>query len=135
MSFISGAGTTVGVDWAGGASYATINQCTSIKPPGLANEPVQTTHLTSDWHSRIASIPDGGELSFTIEFDGDDAGHIALATNLALGTIGTWLVTLSSGKLISHSGLLTKFEPQDHQIDNVSMWDATVQVTGAVTIA
>ena len=135
MSYVAGKGTTVGVDWAGGSSYTTVAQVTTIKPPGVTNEPVETTHLSSTWKTRIATIPDGGELSFTVEYDGADSGHIALSTNCALGTIGTWLVTLSDGTAITHAGILTKFEPQDHQVDNISMWDATVQVTGAITIA
>lgn len=136
MAFTPGAGTTIGVDWAGGSSYSTIAQCTNIKPPGLANEPVETTHLTSTWKTRIATIPDGGETTFTVEYDPADTGHQDIADNLAAGTEATWLITLADAGAaqITFAGLVTKFEPQDHQVDNVSMWDCTVQVTGPVTI-
>lgn len=136
MGYTPGKGTTVGVDWAGGTSFSTIAQVTSIKPPGVENPPVETTHLTSTWRERIATIPDGGELTFTVEYDPADSGHQALLTNCALGTIGNWKVTLTDAgdAEVTHLGLLTKFEPQDLQVDNIFLYDATVQVTGAVTI-
>ena len=57
-------------------------------------------------------------------------------TNAALGTIGNFLVTLADAGAaeVTHLGILTKFEPQAVQVENIFMYDATVQVTGPVTI-
>lgn len=130
MAYTPGKGTTLSL--AGTA----IAQVVNVTPPNMTMGTTETTHLTSSWKTYLANIPDGGEVSLTVEYDSAAATHAALWTDFQAGTAGTYLVTFTDtgATTIGFTAIITNFAWDEVVVDGVVTAKFTVKVTGAVTI-
>ena len=114
----------------------TIAEVTRITGPGLALETVDITALDSTWRERLATILDGGEVTFDLAYDPDDSDHVQVRDDLLSKTKSTWHVYINSGggaEDWSFEAYVTGFELSAGQGEALTA-SVTLTVTGAVTI-
>ncbi|MFO8014746.1 MAG: phage tail tube protein [Phycisphaerae bacterium] len=113
-----------------------IADVTRITGPGLALETADISALDSDWRERLATILDGGEVTFDLAYDPDDADHVQIVSDLTAKTKTTWHVYLDAGggaEDWSFEAYVTGFEPTGSAGEALTA-SATLSVDGAVTI-
>ena len=59
-------------------SFASIGNVTGFNGPGGAASVIDTTNLASTAHEKLMGLPDEGQLTMDINYDPDNASHIAL---------------------------------------------------------
>lgn len=127
------------------ASYGTVLQkggvpiaeVTDIQGPGLALRTAEVTpHDGDGWSELIGTIKDGGDVTFTLNFLPDLAGHIALVTALTARTVDVYRIiwTDTSGTIWEFSGLVTACPPAA-PVDGALTAAVTIKVTGAPDFA
>lgn len=90
-------GTVVKVDFAGGAAYTAIGQITSdISIVSPSRGVITVTAHDDSWATKIAGIPDAGQVSFTVSFDPAIAIHEDFVTEFDADacTLPTWEITM-----------------------------------------
>lgn len=134
MAYTPGKGTDLQLSIA--SVYTSIAQVVSVTPPQMEVGASETTHLLSEWREYIATIPDGGELTFNIEWDAAASTHGTLFSKFKDGESGEWKVILNDAgdTVVAFAGCITNFSPSELTVDNVSMAALTVKVSGEVTI-
>ena len=113
-----------------------IADVTRITGPGLALETVDITALDSTWRERLATILDGGEVTFDLAYDPDDSDHVQVRDDLLNKTKSTWHVYIDAGggaEDWSFEAYVTGFELSAGQGEALTA-SVTLTVTGAVTI-
>src|SRR5690554_2731350 len=93
----------------------TIGQVASISPPGPTRETVDVEDLNpaDEFKKKLIGLIDGGDMSFTINFDPEDTGHQACEAALYSGVEQTCKIKYPSGKGYTFSGYVTGFAPQE----------------------
>ena len=137
MAYIIGAGTTLSrLTTPSPAAYTAIPQVREITPPALEMGTAETTHLTSSAREHVATIPDPGEVSFTLEWDPDNAQHAALWTSFGAKTMETWRITMTdtTPTKIDFQGIIKNFGVDNLDVDAVATIPVTIQVSGMPTI-
>lgn len=114
----------------------TIAQLRSVTPLASEMGTVETTDITSTSRTFIATVFDGGTLTFRIRYDPAQATHAQLNTDHQAGTMGTWLVTLADAgaATIAFTALITGLGIQELTIDNIAECDVTLKLSAGVTI-
>ncbi len=135
MAYLIGAGTVLSRRTATSpVAYTAITQVKDITPPPLEMGTVETTHLASSAREFMATIPDGGEVTFNLEYDPADTQHIALYTSFGAKTIETWRIDLPGTAVnIDFTGFITKFGIDQVSVDTVNTIPCTIRVTGLPT--
>lgn len=90
-------GTIVKVDFAGGSSYTAIGQITSdISVVSMSRGVITVTAHDDTWATKLAGIPDAGQVSFTVSFDPSSAIHEDFVTEFDADacTLPTWEITM-----------------------------------------
>lgn len=132
-------GTILSVDKLGtGVTFTTIDQVLSIDGPSNEVGSAETTHLLSARKTYRPTLPDGGELSFELEYDpSDTAGHAYLRGLADAPAILTWRVSYPTSPVIhdTFEGFLTKFGTSAGGPEENLTASATIKVTGAVVTA
>jgi hypothetical protein len=144
-------GTTLAVNMAGTGtgtgtgSMLVIGQILSIDGPSSEVGQVETTHLLSTWKNYRATLPDGGEVSFEIEFDPTDTatgtaagGHGALKTLAATGGVPAtkgWQITYPTTPATTETfnGFLTKLGRSAGGPEEVLKASASIKIDGVVS--
>jgi predicted secreted protein len=88
----------------------TIDEVNSIKPPGISNEDVEVTHLTSAGRRKefTAGMIDAEELDFTVNYIPGNASHELLITTAQAGTAVTWQIIMpDTAETIEFDGILS----------------------------
>lgn len=118
------------------ATPTTVVQMVNVTSPQMENPEIDTTVLSDSWRTFIASIPDGGEVTLTMNYDASQATHAQLTTNFAAGTSGTWKITFTDpgAATIEFAGPITAFAWGEAAVDNLITASVTIKVTGSVTI-
>lgn len=134
MAFTPGKGTQLQLSIA--SVYTAIAQVVGITPPSMDMGTTETTHLLSTWREFIGTIPDGGEIQFTVEYDAANATHAAIWAKFVVGAIELWKVVFTDlgNAEVGFSGIITGFHFDEVVIDNVATVQITVKISGAVTI-
>lgn len=91
-------GTTLKVDKTGGTNpTTTVGQIVSIDGPSAEVGQVETTNLSSAQKTYRPTLPDGGDVSFEVEYDPTDTGgsgaHGFLKTISQTPAVYTWQVS------------------------------------------
>lgn len=60
------------------SSFSQLNNVTGFKGPGGAAAVIDITNLLSVAKEKMMGLPDEGQFTIDVNFDPDDAGHIAL---------------------------------------------------------
>lgn len=130
MANTPGKGTTCTV---GGTN---ITQLVNVTAPQMENPEIDTTVLSDTWRTFIASIPDGGEMTLTLNYDASTTVHGTLTTNFAAGTSSAWIITFADTNTatVAFNGPITAFAWGEAAVDNLITATVTVKVTGSVTI-
>ena len=115
----------------------TIGQVASITPPGPTRETVDVEDLnpTDEFKKKLIGLIDGGDMSFTINFNPEDTGHQACEAALYSGTEQTCKIKYSSGKGYTFKGYVTGFAPQEITAGDVMQAEVTIAVTSKPTYA
>lgn len=128
MSKIKGLSTTISV------SDVTIAYVYSISGPGTTVGTVESTDLSDTWRSYLPTVTDGGEVSFEIHYDPDQATHTTLNALLGTPAIEDWDITFADTSTISFDGILTGFEKSGMEVDGIVTASITIKVDGEVTV-
>lgn len=89
-------GTAIQRDSDGAGAYVTIGEVTNFSGPGEAAGQIDVTHFDSAAREFISdALPDGGEVTFDVNFVGSDAQQQGLRTDLRAGTVRNFKVILN----------------------------------------
>lgn len=118
------------------ATPTTIAQLRRITPLNDEMGTVETTDITSTWRTFIATVNDGGSVTFTVRLDFGETTHAQLRTSKAAGTLETWLVTLadSGAATIGFTAIITNLAISELAVDNIAELDVTLKISSTVTI-
>ena len=113
----------------------TIGQVASISPPGPTRETVDVEDLNpaDEFKKKLIGLIDGGDMSFTINFNPEDTGHQACEAALYSGVEQTCKIKYPSGKGYTFSGYVTGFAPQEITAGDVMQAEVTIAVTSKPT--
>ncbi len=134
MAYTPGKGTELKLSIA--SVFTALAAVVNVTPPSMEMGTVETTHLASTWREFLSTIPDGGEVAFTIEYDPGATTHASLWTAFQGGALEGWQVVFNDAgdAVVAFSGILTKFNFDEVAVDNVVTASLTVKISGAVTI-
>ncbi|WP_165068272.1 phage tail tube protein [Paludisphaera rhizosphaerae] len=135
MSIYIGQGTTLSVAKVAG-TYTALGQITSIDGPSSSVGSIETTNLSSTRKTYRPGIPDGGEISATIQMDPADANQVYLAGLADAPVVKSWQVSFPTtpATLFTVDGFLTDFSPSAGGVEDVTEVSVTIKCTGAVVI-
>lgn len=133
---------TLGWDHLGGTAYDTVGQVKDIGGPTISRDTIEVTDrdVSNNYKIFWGGYADGGELTFTLNWDPQDAVHIDTAgTGLLTDfedqdntTLAAWELQMSiSGGTATwvFDGVLSGFELSEPETDVITA-DATVKVSG-----
>lgn len=129
-------GTTLSVDKTGGGTYTTLADIVSFDGPSNSVGKVETTNLSSPRKTYRPGLPDGGDLSFDLQFDPADTTHTYLRSLADTPAVLTWQVsypTLPKATLDTFEGFLTEFKPGGGGAEELITASVTIAITGAIT--
>lgn len=134
MANTPGKGTVLQISIA--SVFTTIVQGVEIVAPAMENPQIDATILTDTWRNFIASIPDGGEVTFKGNFDPAGTTHQKLMTDFTAGAVGSYKILLADpgAAEIAFSALIVNQNIGSATVDSLVMIEVTLKVTGAVTI-
>lgn len=141
--YVPGLATTLSITPKSG-TLTSIGQLVSIKPASPEKEEIDTSHLGSTAMEYLLSIPDNGELEFTVEWDANNAGHQALWTNFTDtsptdAAAALWTITFNdkvttAGTTVTFNGAVKSFPWDEIELKKVVTVSITVRITGPITI-
>ena len=122
----------------GPETFSSVAEVKDIKPYKLKAETKETTHHGSPggWRTFKATLIEGGECTFKINFDPDDVTH-SFATGLAADLINrqqrNYQIVLpdTSNSTYQFAALVTQFDP-DGPVEGILETDVTLKITGPV---
>lgn len=106
----------------------------------LATPEVTNHSSTSGWREYVAGLKDGGEVTFTINYDPAGATHMNASGGLLYlldqGSSGSFSLTFpdSGATAWSFTAFVTAFDP-GLPVDGVMEGSVTLKITGAPTLA
>lgn len=124
--------------------FTKVAQVKDIAGPSMSRDTIDVTNHQSPagYAEFLASIADGGEITFTIEYDPEDASHdqtTGLLYLMGITTRRNWrlifpIVAINPGEYVgySFSGLVTGFSPNAPVKGSLTA-DVTIKVAGAIT--
>lgn len=147
-----GAGTTLSITpatafSAGTYTYGTLTplgNVVKIKPSSPDCDEIDASNLADAWAETLLSIPDAGELEFTINYDAADAGHEALWTNFTntnpiLKAGAKWTVTFNdvlttTATTVVMTGGVKSFPFDEIDLKKLVTVPIVVRLTGQIII-
>lgn len=120
-------------------TFAAVAEVKDIKPFKLKAETKETTHHGSagGWRTFKATLIEGGECTFKINFLPDDTTHnfsAGLAADLMNRQQRNYQIILPDTTTSGYqfAAIVTQFDP-DGPVDGLLETDVTLKITGAVT--
>jgi hypothetical protein len=119
-----------------GTTYTTIAQRLSLDGPEMEVGTVETTHLDSAAKTFRATLPDGGEMSGTLEYDPQDAGHVVLFNLIWSPTPNgdLWNLVFSDNSIANFTGILTGFKPTGMEVEERLQAEFKIKVSGVIVL-
>jgi hypothetical protein len=107
-----------------------IAQVSGIAPPGPTRETVDVEDLnpTDEFKKKLLGLIDGGECSFTLNFDPENSTHQACEAALYSGAEQTCKIKYRSGKGYTFKGYVIGFAPQEITSGDVMQAEVTILV-------
>lgn len=124
-------------------TYANIAQVLDISGPGVQADQIQVSHRDSTWRKYLPGLVDGGEVSFDIAFDPNDASHDpTVTTSMYADCInqkaGNYKLTFPGAGTATTTCILnafvTKFETSE-PVEDALTASITLKINGALTWA
>lgn len=121
-------------DGAGPEVFSTIAEVNDISGPEFTADTEEVTNHSTvgGYKEYIATLKDGGTLSFDLNFFGD-ATQEALRTNFEARTRTNFTITYPSGDTIAFAGFITKLSAPTAPVQGVLRQSTEIMVTGAAT--
>ena len=112
-----------------------IAQLAGITPPGPTRDTVDVEDLNpaDEFKKKLIGLIDGGEMSLTLNFDPENAGHQACEAALYSGVEQTCKIKYPSGKGYTFKGYVIGFAPQEITAGDVMQAEVTIAVTSKPT--
>lgn len=119
-----------------------IGEVVSVSGPTYSRATIETTNLASanDFRTYMKGISDAGEISFQVQYDGDDAGQIKIMAEVEASvnaTLKVFTLTLADDGTPSAwtamFGILSKCDIGGMDIDGRITADITVKLSGVPT--
>ena len=132
---ISGMASTFKFTPAAG-SETTLGKTTSIGEVAVTSNDIDTTTLdsTAAWREYIQGSRDGGEIALSCIHLKTDTGQVALRTAFASGVLCACVVTLPDTVHVDFSAYVKGWTIGPAEIDTAATFNATLKITGAVTV-
>ena len=133
----------IDLDTTGGAAYTsggtatpvTFTQIANIKTfsgfDGSASE-IDVTNLASTAKEFRLGLTDPGQFTIEIDYDGANAGHVALRSKQVSGLLSNFQLTLPNAAVISFTGFVKKFSLAGG-VDAVAKTSVDIRISGAIT--
>lgn len=128
-------GCTISVDKTGSGTYTKLAQIESFDGPSNTVGSVETTNLDSTRRTYRPGLPDGGEISFDLQFDPADTSHIYLRGLADAPATKSWQVsypTATHATLDTFSGHLTEYKPSGGGSEDLLMASVTIKITSGI---
>lgn len=121
---------------AGAGGFVAVAEVLDISGPKIAQETVDVTSHSSTWREHKATIADGGEVTFDINYDPADSTHQLLRAAASDGATHQFQVTFpdTGASTATFDGIVTGFEISAPVADKMTA-ALTIRVTGAITFA
>jgi hypothetical protein len=134
MSVIPGLGTLLKATIT--SVLTTVAQRVSIDGPEMSVGTAETTNLDSTWKTFRPTLPDGGTLSGTLQYDPKDASHAFLFTLISSPsqTGNVMNLVFKDGTIAAFTGILTKLKPTGMEVEGNLEAEFEIKVTGAIVI-
>jgi hypothetical protein len=129
-------GTTLSVDKLNtGVTYVPVAQIDSFDGPSNTVGAIETTNLSSTRKTYRPGLPDGGDISFDLQFDPSDTDHLYLRGLADTPILQGWRVsypTLPTAKWDTFQGFLTEFHPKGDGPEGILTASVKIKITGAI---
>lgn len=120
---------------AGTATPVTFTSIANLKDfsgfDGSASE-IDVTNLSSTAKEYRLGLTDPGQFTINIDYDGSNAGHVALRSKQSSGALCNFQLTLPNSSVITFSGYVKKFSLAGG-VDAVAKTAVDIRISGAVT--
>lgn len=125
-------------------TYIAVAEVQNVDGPGITRDSVEITHLNSDggWREFMPGLKDGGELSFTLQFEPKEVTHgmvNGLLKQLSDSDIRVFKLVFPDGINEASStvwdfpGFITNFSAAIPMDDKITA-DVTIKVAGKPTL-
>lgn len=117
-------------DTATGA-FVAVAQVVELQPPALALDVEDATDHDNNWRESLATLKDVGEVTMTLHFDPNLAGHVALITILFARSVEFWELVFpdADDSIWQFNALVTRFQPMA-PVDGKLTASVTLKGTG-----
>lgn len=115
-----------------GSTFTEIAQIASIQPPQPEREVAEVDELDppGDVRKKLAGLIDAGEVVVTLNFDGSNAGHVALEQDFRDAQPRQYRIKLATGWGWTFTGIVTAYQPQEITSGDVVQAQVTITLTG-----
>lgn len=125
-------------DGAGPEVFTAIAEVQKISASGIKLDALETTNLASPdgYREFVGGLLDGGEISLSLKFLPDLAGHAALVTDQNAKTLRNfeWHIPTTTAKKFSFAALITSISI-DTDVEKVIEAEVTLKISGKPTLA
>jgi hypothetical protein len=113
------------------AAFVAVAQVGELQPPALAMDVADSTDHDNNWRESLATLKDLGEVTMTLHFDPNLAGHVALITILFARSVEFWELEFpdADDSIWQFNALVTRFQPMT-PVDGMMTASVTLRGTG-----
>ena len=134
MAYQPGKGTVLQVSIA--STFTTLANMVELSAPSITNPEVDVTVLTDNWRQFLYTIPDGGTIEFTGNWDPSQQTHSRLVTAITSGVTESFkLIASTTTNTITFTGLVTSLQPGSFVVDDVAKITGTIKITSGVVVS
>ena len=133
---VAGAATKISIKIPPASVFSPLAEVFELAPPNVSIAKIDTTVLVSTQMTSIPSIPDNGEVKFTILYIPNGAGFGLLNPLTVTPAVVKWQIQLSdgtpstgTGTIIPFDGYVSGWEPKGFKIGDKAVADVTITVT------
>jgi len=139
MAVAPALGTVLSYESSTGPSvFTAIGQILNVTGPGMTVTPIETTNLetTGAKTFRPSAIYDGGEVTFTIQYDPGLSPHAAMSSLVLSPALENFKITLADSGAATYefAGIVTNFAPNAGGAEENLLCEVTIKVADDVTI-
>lgn len=124
-------------DGGGSEVFTTIGEVTNFKGPTEKAPQLDATSFDSTAREFIAGLPDNGEVTFDVNFVGNNAQQQGLRTDLRNGTLRNFKIIINdhlvSPTTVSFAAIVTQAPELGGGVDSVLKGSVTLRVSGTAT--
>ena len=115
--------------------FSTVGEVLSFDGPSRSLPTEDVTSFDSTWQEQIAGIPDGGQVTFGMNYIPGNGQQIGLQEDLENGTLRAFrlVMTDSAASRFEFSGFVTAFSTSAGGPNNKIAASCTIRVSGGVS--